>query len=241
VRPHAELHAHNETIIGFCKRTHAAIKNAFKTLYEMGTVTILCLMKVLSLLLCVFVVITVSGQDSLSQVPRHALKFSLLHVFNPEVRSIQLAYEYRFSSAFSVQLEGGYVLGNVWWSAPSADAQGYKFKEDVRWYFNNKEVAKENGRTVHRGGYLSIEFHQNRMTFTRVGSSEVYRQNGIGIKTGFIRYSSWRFLFDANVGLSLATTNMEPLGVPLNDYEPTRNGYLLILPIVGLRAGYWIR
>jgi hypothetical protein len=181
-----------------------------------------------------------NGQDKVVNVPRHAIKFSPLHALNLEVGSIQLAYEYRFSPKFSVQLEGGYVFGDVWWSYASADATGYKLKEDFRWYFTNKEVTKTTGRKIYKGLYLSMELHQNRMKFVSDGY-ELYRQNGMGLKTGFVRYSAWGFMFDVNAGFSLARTNIEPLGIPLNNYQPGRNGYVVLLPIVGVRVGKWIR
>lgn len=189
---------------------------------------------------CVCISLLSFSQAGLMSVPRHALKFSPLHAFNPEVRSIQLAYEYRFLPTMSMQLEGGYVLGNVWWSYPSADAKGYKLKQDIRWYFRTREIAKKDGRKIFKGTYVALELHQNRMTFTR-DSEQLYEQNGIGLKGGFIRYAPWGFVFDLNAGLSMATTNIAPLGIPLNNVQPGRRGYQALLPIIGLRMGYAIR
>jgi hypothetical protein len=192
-------------------------------------------------LYCLCSTITSYAQDPVPQLPRHAIKFSPLHILNPEVNSIQLSYEYRFLPELSLQVEGGYVLEGVWWTAPEADAEGYKLKEEIRWYFENKEIIKRTGKSAYNGVYVAMELHQNRITFSRNGEEKLYRQNGIGIKTGIITFSTWRFVFDLNAGLSFTRTNMEPLGIPLNNAEPGPGGYKVVLPILGVRLGMWIR
>lgn len=180
------------------------------------------------------------GQESLPVPPRHAIKFSPLHLLNPDLASVQLAYEYRFANRFSVQVEGGYVFGDMRWTYPTEEAEGIKLKEEVRWYFYYDEVTKGFDENIGKGLYLSMEFHQNRMEFIR-GADRPYRQTGQGIKVGFVRYSAWRFMFDVNLGISFARANMEPVGIPLNGYEEGINGYKIVLPIFGFRMGYWVK
>lgn len=179
------------------------------------------------------------GQELLWHPPRQAVKFSPLHAINPELASVQVAYEYRFVERFSAQMEVGYVFGDVWWNHPLEKAKGVKLKEDLRWYYRRKVLMKRNYQSVERGAYLAVEFHQNWFEFTK-NDYMPYCEFGQGIKVGFVRYSTWGFMFDMNVGLSVARTNMEPFGIPLNDYEQRLDGYKAILPIVGIRLGYWV-
>lgn len=185
-----------------------------------------------------FFTVIVHGQHSLSRPPKHAVKFSPLHLVNPDLASVQLAYEYRFAERFSAQVEVGYVFGDVRWTYPSEEARGIKLKEELRWYINHKTLTKRSG-TFARSMYLSMEFHQNRMEFIK-DDYRPYLQTGEGIKFGFVRYSSWGFIFDCNLGLSFARTNMEPVSIPLNGYEEGLSGYRIVLPIIGFRLGYWL-
>lgn len=178
------------------------------------------------------------GQDSTGVLPRHAIKFSPLHLLNPELSSIQVAYEYRFADEFSVQLEGGYVNGGVWWTYASADADGYKFKEDIRWYFDSREFTKRREKKAYNGIYGAIEFHQTRISIHNF-YNDVYRQNGVGMKAGFARYARWGLVIDLNAGLTFAKSNMLPFGVPLSEPQRGRSGYHAVLPILGVRLGYW--
>lgn len=192
-------------------------------------------------IICItFSALMVHGQEAHPVPPRHAIKLSPLHLLNPELASVQLAYEYRFANSLSVQVEGGYVFGDARWTYPTEEARGIKLKEDVRWYFSYDEVTKGFDQNIGKGLYLSMEFHQNRMEFIR-DAHKPYRQTGHGFKVGFVRYSAWRFLFDLNLGLSFARSNMEPVGIPLNGYEEGINGYKIVLPILGFRMGYWMK
>lgn len=186
----------------------------------------------------VFFLIGVYGQEPL-RPPRHAIKFSPLHLVNPELGSVQIAYEHRFAERFSVQIEGGYVFGDIWWSTSRAKAHGVKMKEDLRWYFYARKVTKGLGKNINTGMYLAFELHQNRIEIARQ-DEPAYRQTGQGIKAGYIRHSAWGFLFDVNFGFSLANTNIAPLGIPLNNYQLRSDGYKVVLPIVGFRLGSWL-
>jgi hypothetical protein len=117
----------------------------------------------------------VNGQQSLSGLPGQAIKFSPLHLVNPDLASVQLAYEYRFAERFSVQVEGGYVFGDMRWVYPAEEANGIKLKEDLRCYFYSRQVTKGFDQNIYKGMYLSMEFHQNRMEFVR-GACRPYRR-----------------------------------------------------------------
>ena len=96
-------------------------------------------------------------------------------------------------------------------------------------------------REAHSSVYVAIELHQNRVEFVDGGSEGVYRQYGSGIKGGFIRHAGSGVVFDVNLGFSFAKTNLPPLGIPLNNYEQQLDGYRIVLPIVGLRLGPWLK
>ena len=188
----------------------------------------------------VFPSILAYGQEIVSPPPRHAIKFSPLHLVNPELASFQLAYEYRFARQIGLQLEAGYVFGEKWWGDGWESPRGFKLKQDFRWYFFHKPGMKRL-REVHSSFYVAVELHQNRVEFVDGGNAGVYRQSGSGIKGGFIRHAGSGVLFDFNFGFSFAKTNLPPLGIPLNNYELQLDGYRIILPIVGVRFGPWLR
>lgn len=186
-----------------------------------------------------FLTLVVHAQDSLLPPPRHAVKISTLHLINPELASVQVSYEYRFAEQFGVEVEGGYVFGDVWWSYPSEKAKGYKLKQDLRWYFRRRQLTKRVYYTVEKGTYLALEFHQNRVEYIKNDHRPFY-QSGQGIKVGYVRYSPWGFMFDMNIGLSFARGRGEPFGIPLNGYDDALYGYKVIIPTIGFRLGQWL-
>src|SRR5687768_7631987 len=78
------------------------------------------------------------SQDSLLQL-RPNIKFSPLHLLN-HYSTIQLGYEQPNYKGLTVMVESGYVTER-WALAPTlSDTKrgGWKFKEDVRYYFKYK-------------------------------------------------------------------------------------------------------
>jgi len=214
------------------------------------------------LLLPLFLItLHVQGQDSLySLIPSHALKISPFHLFG-FYPTLQLAYEAKISKRLSFQLEGGYVLNYQANDTQYQDKRGGKGKVELHYY----TLPSQRARLIYYG---AVELYYNAVNFDRLTSQQecfdiecnhtftrqynyklMYREPGVGLKVGFIKYFSDIFM-DINSGWALrfiTYTDTFPGNDFVNDNVawafpiPNEDDRTTLSPIVGIRLGYRLR
>lgn len=199
-----------------------------------------------------------SGSYS-SLVASHAVKISPFHLasFYP---TIQLAYEIKVAKRFSIQLEGGYVLNYKVNEDPAyQDKRGVKAKLELHYYMLPSERAK----LIYYG---ALEIYWNVVDFNRLTSQQecfdiecnhvftrqytykvMYREPGVGLKVGFMKYFS-DFFMDINSGWALRFITYTDSSWPTAFAEegngsgmfpiPNEEDRITLSPIFGIRFGY---
>lgn len=215
------------------------------------------------LLPSLFFTSSVFAQDSIlysSLIPHHALKISPFHLFS-FYPTIQLAYEIKVVERFSVQLESGYVLDYKMKEDPAyQDKRGVKAKLELHYYM----LPSERANLIYYG---AAEIYWNAVNFDRLTSQQecfdidcnhiftrqytyktMYREPGIGLKIGFVKYFS-DFFMDINSGWGVRFIDYTDPSVPAglldngNDWRmiPNEADRITLSPIVGIRFGYRLR
>jgi hypothetical protein len=217
------------------------------------------------ILLSVFFIASfyLKAQDSLYSklVPRHAVKISPFHLFG-FYPTIQVAYEFKVGNRASIQLEGGYVLNyQVNQSLQYQDKRGAKGKLEFHYY----SLPSLRAKLIY---YVAGEVYYNAVDFDRLTTEQecfdiecnhvftrqfkykvMYREPGIGLKVGFIKYFG-DFFMDVNSGWAvrfITYTDTFSGNDFVNDNVswffaiPNEEDRTILSPIVGLRMGYRLR
>jgi hypothetical protein len=203
-----------------------------------------------------------SAQDLLTEsalVPHTAIKVSPLHLLN-FYPTIEWSFEQRILPRFTTQLEVGYVLNyrtNI--DRDFQDKRGVKLKLEGRYYFGSVSDRKK----IYYG---AIEPYMNVINFDRASSSEecfdlecqhryrreyfekvAYREHGVSLKIGLLRYLGSRIFLDINSGFTIRTVRYRKTDRPrsFNEFEesgflqiPNENDRIGFSPNLGLRLGY---
>lgn len=206
---------------------------------------------------------TAFTQDSLTVtmlIPDKAIKISPLHLMN-FYPTIEVSYEQKVLPAVTLQLELGYVLDyGDRRNGEFADMRGIKTKLEGRYYFW--------GRTDRmKMYYLSLEPYVNVINFDRLDSRREcfdlecnhvytreyfykmeYREQGVSIKAGLIRYYGPKFFFDINSGFTFRNiqyTEPDNLIREFDDWAfaevPNEDDRVAISPSLGVRLGYRLK
>jgi hypothetical protein len=209
-----------------------------------------------------------SAQDSLTVsmlVPDKAIKVSPLHLLN-FYPTIEVSYEQKLWPDITAQFEVGWVvpIGN-YVDDDFLNKRGVKLKLEGRYYFW--------GRTDRRKMYyLAVEPYMNMINFDRqrtrtecfdlectslftrstVAKME-YREQGVSVKGGLIRYWSKNIFIDVNSGFTFRNiryTDAPPPptigGVFINDEGnfldiPNEQDRIAIIPQLCARIGYRLK
>lgn len=203
------------------------------------------------------------AQDSLyaTLVPRHALKISPFHLFG-FYPTLQLAYEVKIGSRATIQLEGGYVLNyQINQDTQYQDKRGAKGKLELHYY----SLPSQRAKLIY---YVAGEFYYNAVNFDRLTTQQecfdiecnhtftrqftykvMYREPGVGLKVGFIKYFD-DFFMDINSGWAIrfiSYTDTFQGNDFINDNVswffaiPNEEDRTILSPIVGIRLGYRLR
>jgi len=202
--------------------------------------------------------IGVKAQDSLfiRFVPRQAIKISPFHLvsFYP---TLQLAYEMRVASRFTVQAEGGVVLNAFNDNQRFQNKRGAKAKLELHYYFFPLARAK----MIY---YAAFELYWNAVNFDRRQVQEecfdlecnhrytrefnyrvTYREPGFGVKAGFVKYFSRSVFMDINSGWAVRFIdyndpydNGDEVSLGWLPPIPNEEDRVVLSPIVGIRFGY---
>ena len=190
----------------------------------------------LLIILCSTMLHKARSQDSTAYVSKDIIKFSPLHLL-VYPRSLQIAYEHRFPSRFSTQIDVGYVLPIGINNGPSdiRDVRGFKLKEEIRYYYYGKNY-KTQKKNYHEY-YLSAEIHQNIFDYVEFDDTQKYREFGYGFKLGFSDYLG-RINLDLNAGVSFCYSQSDPIDIfgAITDWN--NNKKYFIRPILSARVGY---
>ncbi len=204
------------------------------------------------------------AQDSLlyqSFIPRHAVKISPFHLlsFYP---TIQLAYEVKIAKRLSFQIEGGYVINykvNV--DPEYQNKRGGKGKLELHYYM----LPSTRAQLIFYGAaelyYNAVDFDRRvtreecfntdcNQRITRQYTTKVmYREPGIGLKMGFVKYFS-DFFIDINSGWAIrfiSYTESENIRNFFNNDNmrwlniPNEEDRVALAPIIGIRLGYRLK
>ena len=199
--------------------------------------------------------LVVTAQDSLfiRFVPKQAVKISPFHLvsFYP---TLQLAYEMRVASRFTVQAEGGVVLNAFNDNDRFQNKRGAKAKLELHYYFWPVARAK-------MIFYGAFELYWNAVNFDRRGVQEecfdvdcnhrytrefnykvTYREPGFGVKAGFVKYFSKFVFMDINSGWGVRFidytdpfNNRAPATFFWEPLIPMREDRVVLSTIVGIR------
>lgn len=208
------------------------------------------------IVLMVGVVTPTSGQDSLaSLIPRSAIKFSPLHMFN-FYPTIQIAYEHHISGNFTAQLDAGVVLNFNDVSERFQNKRGFKSKLEVRYYFRSRDDRD-------RVNYFAFEPYYYRINFDRTSQGPpecldadctvrfvrnydymmMYREKGFTFKVGSLKYYD-SFFTDFNFGITNRFVDYDsslpllfPEGNPGWFPIPNEEDRRVISPHIGIRFG----
>ena len=197
-----------------------------------------------------------------SLVPDQTIKVSPLHLLN-FYPTIEVSFEKRIFPVVTAQLEFGYVLNygsNV--DRKYQNKRGVKVKLEGRYYFTS---ISERDRLY----YATVEPYANRINFDRYSVVEEcfdrdcnnvytrqyndrveYRESGVSLKLGTLRYIGYRAFFDFTAGVTLRNIRyIEPArtrGLNENDelvffQVPNEDDRTIPSPCLGVRFGYRIK
>jgi hypothetical protein len=207
-----------------------------------------------------------AAQDSLTVdmlVPDRAIKLSPLHLMN-FYPTIEISYEQKIAGRVTAQAELGYVLSYPMANGYDEDFQnkrGVKTKLEVRYYFWGRVDRK-------KMYYVSAEPYRYIINFDRQDERTEcfdlecndrfirkynykmeYRENGMSVKAGLIRYFS-NFFLDLNSGFTIRNIryNEPDWLVPGFDDEmweffeiPNERDRVAFAPHFGIRIGYRLK
>lgn len=217
-----------------------------------------------SLFLVVFVACcsSLSAQEFISSdlVPRSAVKFSPLHLFN-FYPTFQLAYEHQVASSLTVQGDVGYILNYGNYDPRYQDKEGVKIKLEARLYM-------EDATATNKIYYFGLEPYANFINFNRTESgpeecldescSNLFirnytyqvkaREKGFGFKVGKVRYYG-KVMVDLSLGVMMrfidysnSMPELFPEEVREWDWEtPNETDRTVPSPYFGARIGYRIK
>ena len=205
-----------------------------------------------------------SGQDSLAiamLVPDKAIKVSPLHLLN-FYPTIEVSYEQKLWPEITAQIEAGWVLPTGY-DDEFLNKRGIKLKLEGRYYY----WGRTRGRVLN---YLSVEPYMNVINFdrqlTRTECFDVecnsmftrttlekmaYREEGVSLKFGLMKYWSKKIFMDLTCGVTLRNIRYsdeppEPVGVV--DMEPNmffdipnEEDRVAIAPLFSGRIGYRLK
>lgn len=202
------------------------------------------------------------AQDSLNidkLVPGSAVKFSPLHLLN-FYPTVEVSYEHKLFQRVTLQAEVGYVL-DYHYETEFDDKRGVKLKLEPRYYFWGRTDREK----IY---YASAEPYFYVINFDRTDSREEcfdmectsrfrrtyqykvkYRENGITLKAGYIRYYS-RFFLDFNSGLTLRNIRYYKPDLSGADFDegplmfikiPNEENRITIAPHLCVRLGYRLK
>lgn len=203
------------------------------------------------------------AQDSLTVamlVPERAVKFSPFHLVN-FYPTVELSYEHRIKPSATLQLELGYVLDySTNTSERYSDKRGIKAKLEVRKYFALANKRRRKGFYWAAETYVNIinfdrertqeecfDLECNHVYFRRYENKARYREQGLSLKIGSIRYFDSRIFIDLNTGVTLRNVDYHtpPAGfrgdvLPVFEI-PYESDRVTVGPNLGIRVGYRIR
>ncbi|MEX1239480.1 MAG: hypothetical protein WEB30_07175 [Cyclobacteriaceae bacterium] len=195
-------------------------------------------------------------------VPDKAIKVSPLHLLN-FYPTIELSYEQKVFTRFTTQFEMGFVL-----DYPSSvdesfqNKRGVKIKLEGRYYFTSSPDRERIYYTAFEPYFNAINFDRNRVftecfdlecnhRFTREYAYKTrYREQGINLKAGIVRYLGRAIFLDFNSGLSLRHVDYDSPNTGsrsvIDDMWPSfqipnENDRLALSPNMGFRLGYRFR
>lgn len=203
-----------------------------------------------------------TAQESLKEsalVPHTAIKVSPLHLLN-FYPTIEWSFEQRILPRFTTQVEAGYVLDyKTNTDRDFQDKRGVKLKLEGRYYFGSVSDRKK----IY---YAAAEPYMNVINFDRSSSAEEcfdlecnhryrrqyfekveYREHGVSLKIGLLRYVGAHTFFDLNSGFTIRNVHYREPARPrsFNEIEernflqiPNENDRIGFSPNLGLRFGY---
>ena len=192
-------------------------------------------------------------------VPDKAIRLSPLHALN-FYPTLELSYEQARAQRFTTLIELGFVLDYPAEDAAFRNKRGMKFKLEGRYYFNPRPDRK-------RSHYAALEPYLNVINFDRTRTDfecfdvecshrywrrydykMEYREKGVSVKAGLIRYLGMRLFLDINAGLSLRHIRYDSRGLSppadegWNFFEiPDEADRVVLGPNMGLRLGYRLK
>lgn len=193
-------------------------------------------------------------------VPHAAIKVSPLHLLN-FYPTLEWSFEQRILPSFTLQAEAGYVLD--FGSDTDYDfrhKRGVKLKLEGRYYFGSVSDRKK----IYYG---AVEPYLNVINFDRYFSVQecfdlecnhlyrreyfgkvAYREHGVSVKIGLLRYLGQRTFLDMSTGVTLRNVRYEepPRPRSFNEFDeqnfffpvPNENDRMGFSPNLGLRFGY---
>ncbi len=204
------------------------------------------------------------GQDTLTVdmlVPDKAIKVSPLHLIN-FYPSVQVAYEQKISRRTTLQLDMGYVFDYDGDNDPDfQNKRGVKGKLEGRYYFWGRTDRKKMyyGSAEGYANVINFDRHDFRQECFDLECNDVfmreynytmkYREQGVSLKAGMIRYMGDRFIFDLNSGFTLRHVEYrEPPNLPPSWMDfmffpdiPNERDRVTISPNLGIRFGYRLK
>jgi hypothetical protein len=192
-------------------------------------------------------------------VPHTAVKVSPLHLLN-FYPTIEWSLEQRVLPRITTQVEAGYVVNYGTNTARDfQNKRGVKLKLEGRYYFGSVSDRKK----IYYG---SIEPYMNVINFDRSASTVecfdlecnsryrrdylfkvAYREHGVSVKVGLLRYFGSRTFLDINSGFTLRNVNYREPARPRSFNEvdersffqiPNEDDRVTFSPNLGLRLGY---
>ncbi len=205
------------------------------------------------------------GQDSLSRVPRQALKFSPLNLVGT-FPTLDFSFEQRIYRQVTAQVGYGYVLNYSSFDDDNeiTDRRGHKIRAEVRYYITQRTRVLPYTSAEYVRNYIRYDHMiESRGCFDPICSFTYQKRSdypvklneeGVNIKFGFVTYIKHRVMIDINAGLRYRHLNYNESDLPLpsdrfdeDEFdgffpEPyTEEDRELLRLVIGVRFGYRFR